>query len=420
MNELELDHRSRTKARHDGPLECSVRPVIFETCDDGLGSKPVAPRFAARSAAAALAIPVGPIGGVCIGQFDRPQVRHCRSSTVGFGKQVLGALPVRPAALPWTTRLVPTLLRRAPAPTIGLTLGAIGSAAIWLRRGRRPRNALPFFGSPGLVPKLTRDLDRVDAGLLPPGALVNGAMKRPVMDAAERHREFVACFAAEHPRLHKPKVMGSTSSGRKAGRVAGRQAKVLPVAVTTGRRHREPTLVDAVGLVATRAATGSGWSVATSARGVRSRLPCLPSGLCVRDRQRGRGQEPMFERLLHKLRIIGSEPVLGGQCALRPACCALLLIAARRARPKDDPVTQPIHPLRDPPRPWRPYPALGSAVRAYCGGTAVAGPAELNPRSGLAPSLPPPRGRGRGAEIGRIEVVLAGDADQGEQGIAAA
>ena len=43
--------------------------------------------------------------------------------------------------------------------------------------------------------------------MLPLGALVNGAMKRPVMDAAERHREFVAGLAAERTWLHEPKVV---------------------------------------------------------------------------------------------------------------------------------------------------------------------------------------------------------------------
>ena len=41
-------------------------------------------------------------------------------------------------------------------------------------------------------------------------------------------------------------------------------------------------------------------------------------------RGRQRVQEPLFERLLHQLGIIGREPVLGGQCALGPACYALL------------------------------------------------------------------------------------------------
>ena len=54
---------------------------------------------------------------------------------------------------------------------------------------------------PGLPPELTGDLNGIDAGRLPPGLLVAGAMNRAVMRAAERDGEFVARFATERSRL---------------------------------------------------------------------------------------------------------------------------------------------------------------------------------------------------------------------------
>ena len=65
---------------------------------------------------------------------------------------------------------------------------------------------LPIIES-GLSPELTGDLSGVDAGRLPPGLLVAGAMDRPVMRAAERDGEFVARFAAERPWLQVAKMM---------------------------------------------------------------------------------------------------------------------------------------------------------------------------------------------------------------------
>ena len=60
---------------------------------------------------------------------------------------------------------------------------------------------------PGLSPELTGDLNGIDAGRLPPGLLVAGAMDRAVMRAAERDGEFVAGLAAERARLQVPKMM---------------------------------------------------------------------------------------------------------------------------------------------------------------------------------------------------------------------
>ena len=54
---------------------------------------------------------------------------------------------------------------------------------------------------PGLSPELAGDLDRVDAGGLPPGGFIAYAVHQPMMHAAERHRELVARLAAEGARL---------------------------------------------------------------------------------------------------------------------------------------------------------------------------------------------------------------------------
>ena len=60
---------------------------------------------------------------------------------------------------------------------------------------------------PSLPPELTGDLNGVDAGRLPQGLLIAGAMDCAVMRAAKRDSEFVARFAAERPRLQVTKMM---------------------------------------------------------------------------------------------------------------------------------------------------------------------------------------------------------------------
>jgi mRNA interferase HicA len=59
------------------------------------------------------------------------------------------------------------------------------------------------------LPEPAGNLDRINAGLPPPRALVAGAMCGPVMHAAERDREFIAVFA---PRT------GCVNCGRKQRR----------------------------------------------------------------------------------------------------------------------------------------------------------------------------------------------------------
>ena len=71
-----------------------------------------------------------------------------------------------------------------------------------------------LFDATRLRPKLARDLGRVDAGRVPPGSLVSGAMDGAVVDAAERHRELIAYLAAECARLRKAEVVGIAGFSR--------------------------------------------------------------------------------------------------------------------------------------------------------------------------------------------------------------
>ena len=103
---------------------------------------------------------------------------------------------------------------------------------------------------PGLPPQLTGDLHGIDAGRLPPGLLVAGAMDRAVMRAAERDGEFIAHFAAERPRLQVAKMMriGLFAAADEA-RLLGNIAKVLPITIAPRCRNDEQALVDAAGLI---------------------------------------------------------------------------------------------------------------------------------------------------------------------------
>src|SRR5215510_5925573 len=103
---------------------------------------------------------------------------------------------------------------------------------------------------PGVSPKLTGDLDGIDAGRLPPGLLVAGAMDRAMMRAAERDGEFVARFAAERPWLRVAKMMriGLLAAANEA-RLLGDKTQMLPVTIAPRSCKDEHALVDAVGPV---------------------------------------------------------------------------------------------------------------------------------------------------------------------------
>src|SRR4029450_5071264 len=104
----------------------------------------------------------------------------------------------------------------------------------------------PSLIDAGAFPKLTGNLDWIDASLLPPRLFVAGAMHCAVMRAAERNGKFIACFAAERARLHKSDVM--RIRGLAAAQQAGllhQKAKVVSVAIAPRRRHSEHALIDA-------------------------------------------------------------------------------------------------------------------------------------------------------------------------------
>ena len=103
---------------------------------------------------------------------------------------------------------------------------------------------------PSLLPQLTGQFDGVDAGCLPPGLLVAGAMDRTVMRAAERDGEFVACFAAERPRLQVAQMMRiRLLAAANEARLLGHIAKMLAVPVAPRCGNDELALVYAVGLI---------------------------------------------------------------------------------------------------------------------------------------------------------------------------
>src|SRR6516165_10445512 len=100
---------------------------------------------------------------------------------------------------------------------------------------------------PGLSPEPTGDLNRVDAGRLPPRLLVASAMDGTVMRAAERDGEFVARFAAERPRLQVAEMMriGLCAAADEACLLSN-VAKVLAVSIAPRCRNDEHALVDAL------------------------------------------------------------------------------------------------------------------------------------------------------------------------------
>ena len=86
----------------------------------------------------------------------------------------------------------------------------------------------------GVLPQLAGDLDRIDAGPLPPSSLVASAMHRAMMDTAQRHGEFIAGLAAECARLQITKMMRvRRPATADEAWLLGDRAKVLPVAITS-------------------------------------------------------------------------------------------------------------------------------------------------------------------------------------------
>ena len=78
-----------------------------------------------------------------------------------------------------------------------------------------------------LRPQCRGDAIRVDAEPAPPCGFIASAVDLAMVSAAERHRELVAHFATERPRLRRPKMMGirGLTAADKAG-LRGHEPKV--------------------------------------------------------------------------------------------------------------------------------------------------------------------------------------------------
>ena len=69
-------------------------------------------------------------------------------------------------------------------------------------------------------------------------------MNRPVMAAAERHRELVAGLAAERARLHEAQMVGIRRlAAAQQARLLGDKSQVLLVAIAAGRAPPSSTLL---------------------------------------------------------------------------------------------------------------------------------------------------------------------------------
>src|SRR5262245_20938096 len=105
----------------------------------------------------------------------------------------------------------------------------------------------PLAHSARRLPEPAGNLDRVDAGLPPPRALVARAMHRTMMPATERDRELIADLAAERTWLGKSEVVGIRwLAAAQETRMLGDIAQVLPVAIAPRGSDREDALIDAL------------------------------------------------------------------------------------------------------------------------------------------------------------------------------
>ena len=124
-------------------------------------------------------------------------------------------------------------------------VGGDGSA-VWPRYCFSSRS--PLSQRVRLLPEPAGNLDRVNAGLLPPRALVACAVHFPMVPAAEGDREFVARFAAQRAWLHIAQMMGiGWLAAADEARLLHDIAKVLAAAIAPRGRNREHALVDALG-----------------------------------------------------------------------------------------------------------------------------------------------------------------------------
>ena len=229
-----------------------------------------------------------------------------------------------------------------------------------------------------------------------------------MMDAAEGHGEFIASLAAERARLQVAQVVrvGWLATADQA-RLLGDRAKVLPVAIAPGCGNGEDALVDADGLVRVGACG--------PARRLRICIGNCGSIICrgtCSDRSELR--QPVFKGVLYKFGIRRRELVLGGKRL--PGPTRGQLGRGNVADLRQQPIAQGGRLLAVDDR-------RGLALR-HSTVTPVAGGAGRHPRligqllEHAVGSAPRRRWCGR-AKIGRVEIVLAGNADQRKKGVAA-
>jgi hypothetical protein len=134
-----------------------------------------------------------------------------------------------------------------------------------------------------------------------------------VMDAAERHREFIAGLAAERAWLQVSKMMRVRwlAAANEAG-LSGDKAQVLPIAIAPRRGNREHTLVDAAGPIT---AAAFGREDFLRASNLRHRGTIIGRFYSFGGSE---FRKPQFKRILHQLGISCRQAVLGGECRVRP------------------------------------------------------------------------------------------------------
>src|SRR5262245_40840258 len=138
-----------------------------------------------------------------------------------------------------------------------LPLGAQSQTGLWSLRDGIGRQSTLVHAR--FLPKPAGNFDGVDAGGLPPGAFIPGAMRGPVMPAAERHREFIARFAAERAWLHVAQMMGiGWLAATDEARLLHDIAKVLAAAIAPRGGNGEDALINALRLTSVGVFGGEG------------------------------------------------------------------------------------------------------------------------------------------------------------------
>ena len=285
---------------------------------------------------------------------------------------------------------------------------------------------------------------RVDPEPAPPCGFITAAVDLAMVNSAERHRELIAHFAAERPRLRRAKMMGirGLTAANEAG-LRGNELTMVFVADAPRFADRKHAFVDA----ATDLLPGLSGLAGVHSRivGVLTRNRCRDMGQCLRrqppgaselrcwrDRLRRRQasdglpqpvsgppiaecRELCPEACFDKFGVGGRQRVLGGQAPMGPAGGLLgglkTVEFGDQALPQRRRLIGGQDGLR---RAGRWLPAPGSPWRGRAVGESMA--VRLLP-------IRPGRlmigvGFGGCSKVRRIEVILPGNPDQGEQGIA--